>query len=126
MTSSSPKASSASSTGRRDSGPSPSRSDRRRMARATASTRNGRRLADREGLLGPLFLLPSVVYIVLLVALPFFLALWFSVTDVTTASPPRHFVGLDNFRAAWDDPVFRQSLRNTLIMTAVTMATVVV
>jgi multiple sugar transport system permease protein len=63
---------------------------------------------------------------VLLVAVPFFLALSFSVADVTTASPPRHFVGLDNFRAAWDDPVFQQSLRNTAIMTAVTMAIVVV
>ncbi len=96
------------------------------MGRADGSTWKRRRLADRDGVLGPLFLLPSVIYIVLLVAVPFVLALWFSVTDVTTASPPRHFVGLDNFRAAWGDPVFQQSLRNTLVMTAVTMAIVVV
>jgi multiple sugar transport system permease protein len=85
-----------------------------------------RRLADRDDVLAPLFLLPSVVYIVALVALPFVLAIAFSVTDVTTSAPAHHFVGLHNFRAAWHDAVFRTALKNTLVFTAVTMAFVVV
>jgi multiple sugar transport system permease protein len=84
------------------------------------------RMADREGVLAPLFLLPAVAYIVLLVAVPFALAIVFSVTDVTTASPAHHFVGLGNFRAAWRDPVFRKALHNTLVFTAITMVIVLV
>lgn len=84
------------------------------------------RLADREGALAPLFLLPAALYIVLLVGVPFVMAIVFSVTDVKTAAPAHHFVGLGNFRAAWDDPVFRHALRNTLVFTAITMVFVVV
>ena len=91
------------------------------------ATSLGRRwISDRDGLLAPLFLVPAVLYIVLLVAVPFFLALAFSVTDVTTSRPAQHFVGLRNFRAAWRDPVFRTALHNTLVFTAITMAIVVV
>lgn len=93
-----------------------------------AEVRHGRRrrVTDRERVLGPLFLLPSVLYIVLLVAVPFSLAILFSVTDVTTSSPAHHFVGLRNFRDAWDDPVFRKALWNTLRFTGITMVFVVV
>jgi len=85
-----------------------------------------RRLGDREGVLASMFLLPTIGYIVLLVGAPFVLALTFSVTDVTTGSAAHHFVGLANFRAVWDDPVFRKSLMNTLEFTAITMVFVVV
>jgi multiple sugar transport system permease protein len=85
-----------------------------------------RRVSDSDGLLAPLLLVPAVLYIVLLVAVPLVLALAFSVTDVTTATPAHHFVGLRNFRAAWRDPVFRMALHNTLVFTAITMAIVVV
>ena len=84
------------------------------------------RIADREGVLAPLFLLPSVLYIVLLIGVPFFLAIVFSVTDVTTASPAHHYVGLHNFRAAWHDPVFRKALSNTLVFTTITMVIVLI
>jgi len=77
-----------------------------------------RRLADRDGALAWIFLLPSVVYIVALVAVPFFLAISFSVSDVTAGDPSYDFVGLRNFRAVFDDPVFWRSLGNTLLLWA--------
>jgi len=56
------------------------------------------RIADDEGWLWPVLLAPAVLYIVLLVGLPFLLSLYCSVSDVTVASRQTHFVGLENFR----------------------------
>jgi multiple sugar transport system permease protein len=71
-------------------------------------------------------LLPSVVYIVALVAIPFFLAIAYSLSDVTVGDPSYDFVGLRNFRAILSDPVFLRSLRNSLLITFVTMVLVLV
>jgi multiple sugar transport system permease protein len=84
------------------------------------------KLADRESVLAPLFLLPAVVYIIGLVALPFFLALAFAFSDVTAGDPSFDWVGFDNFQAIFDDPVFWRSLRNTLVFTAIAMVLIVV
>ncbi|MGH4015512.1 MAG: hypothetical protein ACRDSL_16635 [Pseudonocardiaceae bacterium] len=46
-----------------------------------------RRLADREGFLAWAMLLPAVVYIVLVVAVPFALAVAFAFSDVTAGDP---------------------------------------
>ncbi|HEX2047952.1 MAG TPA: sugar ABC transporter permease [Acidimicrobiales bacterium] len=83
-------------------------------------------LFDRDGVLAPLMLLPSVVYIVALVAIPFFLAIAYSLSDVTVGDPSYDYVGFRNFRAVLDDPVFRRSLWNSLFITAVTMVLVLV
>ena len=71
-------------------------------------------------------LLPAVVYIVALVAVPFFVAIAYSVSDVTAGDPSYDFVGLRQFRTVIADPVFRKSLWNTFVFTAFTMALVVV
>ncbi len=92
--------------------------------RSTAGARV--RLADRESFLAPLFLLPAVVYIIGLVVVPFFLAIAFSLTDVTAGDPSLDWVGLRNFEAILHDSVFWQSLRNTLIFTVVSMVLVLV
>jgi multiple sugar transport system permease protein len=83
-------------------------------------------LADREGFLASLFLLPAVVYIIALVALPLLVALAFAFSDVTVGDPSFDWVGLRNFEAIFDDPVFWRSLRNTLIFTVIAMALTVV
>jgi multiple sugar transport system permease protein len=83
-------------------------------------------LFDRDGVLGPVLLLPSFVYIVALVAVPFFLAIAYSLSDVTVGDPSYDFVGLENYRRVLDDPVFRRALTNSLFITAVTMVCVLV
>jgi multiple sugar transport system permease protein len=83
-------------------------------------------LLERDGVLAPILLLPSVAYIVALVAIPFFLAIAYSLSDVTVGDPSFDFVGLRNFRAVLDDPVFRRSLTNSLFITVVTMVLVLV
>ncbi|HEV3505410.1 MAG TPA: sugar ABC transporter permease, partial [Actinomycetes bacterium] len=85
-----------------------------------------RRFADNERRLAVWFLLPSIVYVVVLVAVPFFLAIGFAFSDVTAGDPSFHWAGLSTFERALDDPVFWRSLRNTFIFTAVSMALIVV
>ncbi len=96
------------------------------MPGAEAGGRRRRFLLDRDGVLAPLMLLPSVTYIVALVAVPFFLAIAYSLSDVTVGDPSYDFVGLRNFRAILDDPVFLRSLRNSLFITFVTMVLVLI
>ena len=85
-----------------------------------------RRLADRDSALAWLFLMPSVVYILALVAVPFVLAVGFALSDVTAGDPSYDFVGFRNFERVFDDPVFWRSLGNTFLFTAVSMALIVV
>lgn len=89
-------------------------------------TRGRRRITDREGFLAWVFLLPSVIYIVALVAFPLGLAIAFSFSDVTAGDPSFDWVGLDNYRKVFDDPVFWRSLRNTVVFTVISMALIVV
>jgi multiple sugar transport system permease protein len=91
-----------------------------------AAARPRRRFADREGALAWVFLMPSVVYILALVAVPFVLAIGFALSDVTTGDPSFDWVGLRNFRLVFEDPVFWQSLWNTLIFTGISMVLIVV
>lgn len=85
-----------------------------------------KRIADREGVLAGLFLLPAVAYIGLLVGVPFALAIAFAFSDVTAGDPSYDWIGLDNYRRAFDDPVFWRSLRNTVVFTVISMALIVV
>jgi multiple sugar transport system permease protein len=93
---------------------------------SSAAVRGRTKLADREGLLAPLFLLPAVLYIIALVALPLLLALAFAFSDVTVGDPSFDWVGWRNFDAIFDDPVFWRSLRNTVVFTVISMALVIV
>jgi ABC-type sugar transport system permease subunit len=85
-----------------------------------------RTLADREGFLAWAFLLPSVIYILALVAVPFCLAIAFSFSDVTAGDPSFDWAGLRNYARVFEDPVFWQSLRNTVVFTVISMALIVV
>ncbi|HVF13151.1 MAG TPA: hypothetical protein VM942_01060, partial [Acidimicrobiales bacterium] len=91
-----------------------------------AGGRRPRYLLDREAVLGTLLLTPAVVYILALVAVPFFLAIGFSLSDVTVGDPSFDYVGLRNFRAVLRDPVFLRALRNSLFITVVTMVLVLI
>jgi multiple sugar transport system permease protein len=84
------------------------------------------RLGDREGVLAAVFLLPSVVYIIGLIAVPFFLAIALAFSNATTGDPSLHWAGLLNYRLLFDDPIFWRSLRNSIVFTVITMALTVV
>lgn len=71
-------------------------------------------------------LLPAIAYIVALVAIPFFLAIALSLSDITVGDPSYDFVGLQNFRAILRDPVFLRALGNSIFMTLATLVLVVV
>ncbi len=94
------------------------------------ATKQGRFLLEREGVLGPLLLLPAVVYILALVGFPLILAVLYAFSDVTVGSPhitsTKDFVGLANFRVILNDPVFREALRNTIVFSVVSQVIVVV
>lgn len=97
----------------------------------SAVPRDERRyLLDRENLLGPLFLLPAVVYILALVGFPLILAVIYAFSDVTVANPRidsfSDFVGFKNFRAILGDTVFQKALRNTIIFTIVSQVIVLI
>jgi multiple sugar transport system permease protein len=82
-----------------------------------APYRQSRFLLDRSELLGPLFMAPAILYIVLLVALPFLLTIYYSVSAYSIYNPSYSFVGLRNFWDVIDDDVFRKTLANTFIFT---------
>jgi multiple sugar transport system permease protein len=72
---------------------------------------------DRPQVLGSVFLAPAILYVLLLVGLPFLLAVYYSVSAYTIYNPSWRFVGLANFEQIMQDPVFLETLRNTFIFT---------
>src|SRR5215468_6088114 len=83
-------------------------------------------LSPRDRRLGKLLLAPALAYIFLLVALPFVLALFLSLTNSSAGSLDFSFVGLQNFAKVVKNPVFRQALRNTFVFTFVSQVLVMV
>jgi multiple sugar transport system permease protein len=76
-----------------------------------------RLILDRPEVVGPLFIAPAILYIVLLVGLPFLLALYYSVSDYNIFNPSYSFVGLRNFQDVLESEIFRRTLVNTLVFT---------
>ena len=68
-------------------------------------------------MLGAIFVAPAILYVLLLVGVPFLLAVYYSVSAYTIYDPSWRFVGLANFEQIVQDPVFRQTLSNTFIFT---------
>jgi multiple sugar transport system permease protein len=91
---------------------------------ASGGDRGG--IFDSERGLAKLLIAPAVVYIVAMIGAPFVLSVLYSLSDATTGDPALHLVGLQSFRAALADPVFRLSLRNTFVFTLISQTIVVV
>jgi multiple sugar transport system permease protein len=73
-----------------------------------------------QGRTGLLMVSPAGILLVLFFFVPVALGFALSFTNARLISPkPLEFVGLDNFARLLDDPVFRTSLRNTLLFAAV-------
>jgi raffinose/stachyose/melibiose transport system permease protein len=68
-----------------------------------------------------LFLLPALVLYTLLVIVPIFQAIRYSGYKWNGLSPLDDFVGLDNFKQAFQDDVFRGALRHNAIIVALSL-----
>lgn len=84
------------------------------------------RFLDDELWFGRTLVAPAIVYIVLLVGFPFFLALFYSFSSITVGSQETHFVGLENFRRIVNNPAFWKALANTFIFAFVSQFIVLV
>ena len=81
---------------------------------------------DSEKWLGRLMIGPAILFIVAVVGFPFFLALFYSVSNITVGSESMAFVGLENFKNVIQDPTFRQALWNTFVFAIVSNVIVLV
>ena len=76
---------------------------------------------EREEVFGYGLVLPALALLVALVAFPFGMAIYFSLSDYWVGSPGQ-FVGLDNYRAILADEVFRQTVFNSFVFTAIALS----
>jgi multiple sugar transport system permease protein len=72
---------------------------------------------DRRDVLGAAFVAPAILYVLLLVGVPFLLAVYYSLSAFTIYNPSWSFVGLANFIDVAKNPVFLQTLGNTFLFT---------
>ena len=93
---------------------------------ARGKVRRRRTLFEGRRFLATVLIAPAVVFIVVLVGGPLLLAVYLSMTDAVGGTLSGQWVGLDNFRAAWEDPNFRRALRNTFLFTIISQAIVLV
>src|SRR6266852_5361551 len=82
--------------------------------------------AAQSPLLGAAMFSPAVLYILLLVGGPFFLAIFYAFSDARIGNPEMHFVGLENFRSILQSPSFRVAIRNSFIFTICSQIIVIV
>jgi len=77
-------------------------------------TQTTRRLA-----FGYLLLAPACLYVLLLVGAPFLFSLYLAMSDANVGDTSASFIGLENFRAAFESDVFLIALRNSIMFTIV-------
>ena len=80
-----------------------------------------REMLDRERILGPAFITPAMILILLLVAYPFCMALYFALSN-SFIGRPSHFIGLTNFVRLWESDAFRQTFQNAFVFTSIAVA----
>jgi len=73
---------------------------------------------DREAILGPVFVTPALLLLLLLVAYPFVMAVYFSLSDAFIGRPS-HFIGIKNYVNLWSSDTFRQTFQNAFVFTGI-------
>src|SRR5207247_1231099 len=105
--------------------PAPSMAVGSRVLEAAGLVRPGRLARirewwEQEHVFGYGLILPALLLIVCLVAYPFAMAIYFSLSDYWVGSPGS-FVGFGNFREIFGNEVFRQTVRNSFVFTAIAL-----
>ncbi len=86
---------------------------------AAPPRRNRQRLIERIAGFG--FAFPAFALLLLTYIIPLLVLFYLSFTNYELGALDTHSVGLDNFRKALGDPVFRRSLSHTLIYVAIVL-----
>ncbi len=76
---------------------------------------------NREEVLGPLFVTPALLLLLVLVAYPFCMAVYFSLSDAFIGRPSQ-FIGIRNFVNLWESDAFRQTFQNAFVFTSIAIA----
>jgi multiple sugar transport system permease protein len=85
-----------------------------------------RHALESRRVLAPLLIAPAVIFMALVVGVPFGWAIYLSFTNAIGGSLSGDWVGFHNFTSAWQDENFRRALRNTLIFTLASQTIVLV
>src|SRR4029453_18697681 len=72
---------------------------------------------DREGIFGYLLMTPLLLLLVIFIAYPFVLGVWYSMRDVRIVGLG-DFIGLKNYLDLPQSPVFQQTVKNSFVYTA--------
>src|SRR5947207_14381634 len=75
---------------------------------------------EQEHVFGYGLIVPALVLLTCLVAYPFGMAFYFSLSDYCVGSPAP-FVGLANFREILGNDVFRQTLQTSFLFTSIAL-----
>jgi multiple sugar transport system permease protein len=86
----------------------------RRLAVRRWRTQGAQRLA-----FGYLLLAPAALYVLLLVGAPFLFSLYLAVSDANVGDPVARFIGLENFRSAWEMDTFWIAFQNSVVFLVV-------
>ena len=89
-------------------------------ARGDAPARRWSNLLGGDTSIAYAFIAPAFFLLLFLVAYPFFLSVWFSLSDARVGETGS-FIGLDNFRRLLRSSIFLQTLQNSMVFTAVAL-----
>ncbi len=76
----------------------------------------------KEKKLGIFLLIPSIIITVSIIVYPILYSFWLSFTDKRTILPTANFIGLENYRALFNDPLFYNALKNGVIFSGASLA----
>ena len=82
--------------------------------------------AAQDPALGTAMFAPAALYILLLIGVPFFLAMYYAFSDARIGNTELHFVGLENFRSILQSPSFRSAVKNSIVFTLVSQIIVII
>src|SRR5262249_39671607 len=70
---------------------------------------------------GYVLIMPAMIFLALVIAYPILTTVWVSFTEIVVRQKTVSFIGLRNYSDVLKDPVFWQSLKNTVIYTVGSM-----
>jgi len=82
--------------------------------------------AAQDTALGTAMFAPAALYILLLIGVPFFLAMYYAFSDARIGNTDLHFVGLENFGSILQSPSFRSAVKNSIVFTLASQIIVII